>query len=145
MRICVTEVPFFGHLITAQGLKADPDKVRRLYDLPSPQNREQLENVLGMANKLQKFAPNLAQITGPMRDLLKSDSEFVWDRPQNEAFQRMKQVIGQHPVLAYFDHKKPVTLECESSKYGTGATILQEGHPAAFASKTLTSTEVGYA
>ena len=145
MRVCVTEVPFFGHLITAQGLKADPEKVRALYDLPSPQNREQLENVLGMANYLQKFAPNLAQITGPMRDLLKSDSEFVWDRPQNEAFQRMKQVIGQHPVLAYFDHKKPVTLECDSSKYGTGATLLQEGHPVAFASKTLTSTEVGYA
>ena len=83
MRICVTEVPFFGHLITAQGLKADPEKVRALYDLPSPQNREQLENVLGMANYLQKFAPNIAQITGPMRDLLKSDSEFVWERPQN--------------------------------------------------------------
>ena len=55
----------------------------------------------------------------------------------------MKQVIGQHPELAYFDHKKPVAMECDSSKYGTGATLLQEGHPVAFASKTR--TEVDYA
>ena len=84
----MTVVPFFGHLITAQSLKAGPEKVHALIDLPPPHNMEQLETVLAMANCLQKFAPNLAHITGPMRDLLRSDSEFVWEHPQNEAFQK---------------------------------------------------------
>lgn len=141
----VTEVPFFGHLITSSGLKPDPSKIRAIASLSVPQTRAQLENVLGMVNYLQKFAPNLAEITGPMRALLKNDVEFIWDQPQTDAFEKMKQVITQTPVLAYFDPSKPVTLECDSSKYGAGAALLQDGRPVAFASKTLTTTEQSYA
>jgi len=32
-----------------------------------------------MVNYLAKFTPNLAETTAPMRNLLKKDSEFVWD------------------------------------------------------------------
>ena len=145
MRIGVTEVPFFGNRITSSGLQPDPNKIRAIMEIKPPDNRTQLENILGVANYLQRFSPHLADVTGPMRALLKNDSEFIWDQPQTDALEKMKQAITQQPVLAYFDSKKPVTLECDSSQYGTGAALLQDGRPVAFASKTLTSTEKGYA
>ena len=58
-----------------------------------PENRTQLENILGVANYLQRFSPHLADVTGPMRALLKGDAEFIWDQPQTEALEKMKQAI----------------------------------------------------
>ena len=65
--------------------------------------------------------------------------------PRRKAFDRMKTVITQSPVLAFFNDKKPVTLECDASKQGVGATIMQDGRAVAYTSKTLTPTEQGYA
>jgi RNase H-like domain found in reverse transcriptase len=144
-RIGVKEVPFFGHLITASGLKPDPSKVEAISKIEAPKNRAELETLLGMVNYLQKFAPNLAEITSPMRSLLRKEQEFMWDCPQTQAFEQMKAIITKSPVLAYFDPKKQVILECDASKQGVGAAIIQDGRPVAFASKTLTPTEVGYA
>lgn len=145
MRIGVTELPFFGNLISHEGLKPDPDKIRAIMELKAPENRTQLENILGLANYLQRFSSQLADVTGPMRALLKDKVEFLWDRPQADSLEKMKQTITKQPVLAYFDPSKPVTLECDSSQYGTGAALLQDGKTVAFASKTLTKTEAGYA
>ena len=53
--------------------------------------------------------------------------------------------LTDSPVLAYFNPKLDVTLQVNTSKYGLGATLLQEGRPVSYASKTLTQTEIGYA
>ena len=98
-----------------------------------------------MINYLAKFAPQLSDITKPMRDLLKDDIEFIWDKPQQEALDKAKTAILSQPVLAYFDPSKPITLQVDASKFGLGATIIQEGKPVAFASKSLTQTEQNYA
>lgn len=33
-----TEVPFHGHLLTTQGLKAHPEKVKAITEMPRPEN-----------------------------------------------------------------------------------------------------------
>ena len=45
----------------------------------------------------------------------------------------------------YFNPEKEVTLQVDASQFGLGATLLQEGKPVAYASKSLTETEVNYA
>ena len=143
--ICATEVPYFGHLLSSKGLKPDPEKVSAIINMEPPHNINELQTVLGMINYLTRFSPNLAETTAPMRFLLKQDSEFLWDSPQDEAFNKVKQIITQTPVLAFYDAKKPLTLQVDASKHGLGAALLQEGKPIAFASKSVTSTEVNYA
>ena len=118
---------YFGHRITSSGLKPDPNKIYTIMELKPPENSMQLKNILGVANYLQRFSPHLADVTGPMRALLKGDAEFIWDQPQMDALEKMKQAITLQPILAYFDPSKPVTFECDSSQYGTGAALLQDG------------------
>ena len=143
--IGVNEVPFFGNIITDKGLKADPSKIEAILKLEVPDSREKLERFLGMVNYLSKFAPNLSEITSPLRSLLKKETEFLWDEPQSRSFERVKQTITQSPVLVYYDPKKELTLEVDSSKDGIGACLMQENRPIAFASKSLTQAEIGYA
>ena len=139
------EVEYFGHLITADGLKPDPKKVKAIETMPPPTSKKELQTVLGMITYLAKFAPQLSETTKPMRDLLKEDIEFVWDKPQEESFRKVKEIITKQPVLAYFDPKKHTTLQVDASKHGLGATLMQEKKPIAYASKSLNSTEQNYA
>ncbi|XP_052820412.1 uncharacterized protein K02A2.6-like [Mya arenaria] len=142
-----SEIPFFGHILSSEGLKMDPAKVKAIQDMPPPNSKSELQTVLGMVTYLQRFAPKLSEITLPLRQLLSKDVEFVWDMPQQEAFQKVKNVITQSPgpVLAYFDPKKEITLQVDASKYGLAAVLMQDEKPVSFASKSLTKTEVNYA
>ena len=113
--------------------------------MDAPKDRSELETILGVVKYLTRFAPNLATLTAPLRNLLKKDVEFVWNEYHDEAFQKIKDVLTDSPVLAYFNPKLDVTLHVDVSKYGLGAMLLQKGRPVSYASKTLTQTEIGYA
>ena len=52
-------------------------------------------------------------------------------------------LITSAATLAYYDVKKEVTLEVDASKHGLGAVFMQEGKPAAYASKSLSPAEQG--
>ncbi|XP_048236731.1 uncharacterized protein K02A2.6-like [Haliotis rufescens] len=147
LEVGVTEIQYFGHILSAEGLRPDPAKVSAICSMNPPRDRSELETILGTVNYLAKFAPNLSQITSPLRQLLPKDVEFVWDHPQSTAFQRIKDIITQTPgqVLAYYDPDKDLTLQVDASKYGLGAALLQDGKPVTYASKSLTTTEVNYA
>ena len=105
--------------------------------MDAPKDRLELETLLGMVTYLTRFAPNLATLTAPLRNLLKKDVEFVWNESHDEAFQKIKDVLTGSPVLAYFNPKLDVTLQVNASKYGLGATLLQESRPVSYASKNV--------
>ncbi|VDH89666.1 Hypothetical predicted protein [Mytilus galloprovincialis] len=123
LEVGVTEVTYFGHVITSSGLRADPHKVQAISDMPPPSNKAEVQTILGMVNYLSKFAPNLAEITSPMRAILNKDVEFAWDQPQIAAFQKVKEILTRSPgpILSYYDPTKDLTLQVDASKYGLGA------------------------
>lgn len=145
--ICATEVSYFGHLLTADGIKPDPKKVAAVRDMEPPKDKGELETVLGMINYLSKFAPGLADVNAPLRQLLKESSEFVWDAQHEKAFKKIKDLLTSEPgpVLAYFDPVKELRLQVDASKYGLGAVLLQNERPIAYASKSLSESEINYA
>ena len=73
MKIMTTEVPYIGHILTANGLKPDPSKVQAVEEMPSPADKPALLRFLGMVNYMSKFIPSLAELTQPLRELLHKD------------------------------------------------------------------------
>ena len=57
----------------------------------------------------------------------------------------MKDILADKPLLRLFDPKLPVTIQADSSSTGLGACIMQNSQPVAYASRSLTPTEVNYA
>ncbi len=141
----VTSVSYVGHLLTADGIKPDPDKTAAVRQMPKPEDKQALQRFLGMTNYLSKFIPHYSDVTGPLRELLKQDAEWSWRELQDSAFQKLKDAVSSPPVLQYFDVTKPVVLSADASQHGLGAVCLQQGAPVAFASRALTPTKSLYA
>lgn len=125
--------------------KPDPSKIEAIVNLEYPDCKAKLETLLGMVVYVSKFAPHLTDITAPLHSLLDKDVEFVWDVAQQNACEELKRVITSSPVLGYYDPKEPLVLESDASKHGFGSCPMQNGRPIAYASKSLTKTEAGYA
>ena len=134
-----------GHVISTRGLAPYPDKVEAIVNMPTPNDVQGVQRVLGMVNYLAKFAPNLSTICEPLRRLMDKDVEYDWQARHDKAFSEMKQLIARAPILQFYDVAKEVTIECDSSSVGLGAVLLQEGRPVAYASRALSKTEQNYA
>ena len=109
-----------------------------------PQNVASLQSFNGMINYLKKFSPVLSELSEPLRGLCKSRIEWAWELKQQSAFEAIKQVITTLPVLTYFDKTKKHTIQCDASKKGLGAVLLQESKPVMYVSRSLTETEQRY-
>ena len=140
-----SQLRYIGHIVTAEGLKPDPEKIAAVKQMPIPQNKKDLRGFLGMINYLSKFIPGLAQKTSILRDLLKEKNEWVWQPEHQNCFDKLKDACSSKPTLAYYDVKKPVKISCDSSQHGLGAVCLQENKPVAYASRSLSDTEQRYA
>ena len=85
----------------------------------------------------------------PLNDLLKCDVYWFWGPEQEAAFAKVKDLISTSPVLAYFDTTKITIVSADASSYGLAGVLLQyhgkELRPVAFASRTLSQAEKGYA
>lgn len=92
-----------------------------------PKNKIQLQRISGMFNYLNKFLPNLCQMTKSLRTLLKKEVKCLWANDQYDAFDRIKDCLTSLPVLKYDNVSKYVTLSVEASS-GPGMILLQKAH-----------------
>lgn len=112
-------------------MKADPEKVRAVLEMKSPENVKELQTFLGFITYLQKFLPHMSQVSAPLRKLLEKDIAWHWETEQIESFQKLKQLATNTPVLAFYDKDKDVVLNVDSSSCGLGAVLLQNDKPIA--------------
>ena len=142
----VSELTFLGHVMSAEGVKPDPKKIEAITAMPVPtMTKVELQRFLGMVNYLGKFIPNLSDETTPLRALLKNETEFLMQKPQLDAFEKLKRLISSVPVLQFFDPNLPTRIRTDSSSVGLGAMLEQcvkgSWHPIAFASRALDKSE----
>ena len=145
MRLHLTEIKYIGHVLSPEGVKADLEKVSDTSSLATPTDSDQVRRFLGFANYLAKFLPNLSILSEPLRRIIQKDVELQWGQTQEDAFRKIKEVATSEQSLAYYDVKKPIVLECDSSTQGLGASLVQDGKPVAYVSRSLTNCEQKYA
>lgn len=138
------EVKYLGHVLTTDGIKIDRERVKAIIDMKEPTNQKELLRFLGMINYISRFIKNVSEITAPLRELIKKDVDFLWGDRQKQAYNLIKKLISEPPVLAYYKIDKKITLSVDASKDGLGAVLLQDGQPVAYGSRALTETEKLY-
>ena len=145
MKLRRSEVPYIGHVLTDKGLKPDPDKIRAMLEMPKPTDVAGVQRLIGFVNYLSKFLPHLSGVCEPLRKLMAKDVEWHWTPHQDQAFQRIRQLVTEAPVLKYYEPGEELTLQSDASQTGLGAVLTQNGQPLAFASRALSDAETRYA
>jgi hypothetical protein len=145
LKLCLTEVPYMGQLLTSDGIKPDPAKITAITDMKRPENKKGVQSILGCVNYLSRYLPKLAEVCEPLRRIIEKEAVFMWESQQEEAFKKVKQMLTQAPLLSYYDVTKPVVIQCDASECGLGATLMQDDRPVAYASRSLNSAEKNYA
>ncbi len=145
LQIRCKEMTLHGNVFTAQGIKPDPLKVKAISDMPQPQDVTAVRRFCGLVQYLSRFLPHLATIASPLRELTHNNITWNWTDIHTEAFQAIKRMTCEAPLLVHYNPQAPLVLQTDASSYGLGAVLLQNGVPVAYASRSLTQTESRYA
>jgi hypothetical protein len=111
-----------------------------ILDWPTPKSLTELQSFLGLCSYYLRFVRGFSQLGALLTNLTKKGA-FRWVEEAQKAFDRMKEVMSTCPVLALTNCSYPFVLECDASKEGIGAILMQNMHPIAFSSHKLGETE----
>lgn len=151
-------VRYLGHVVSAEGVSTDPDKVAVVRDWKRPDNLAELRSFLGFASYCRRFIAGFSSMAGPLNRLVakllppgrkgKTPRKLLaeaWDAECDQSFHALKTALITTPVLAYADFRNPFVLEVDASHEGLGAVLSQEQggklRPIAFASRSLKPSE----
>ena len=145
----VSELKFLGHILSKDGVRMDPDKVRCIEEAPQPTNIHEIRSFIGLASYYRNFVKDFAKISEPLTRLTRNDVPFEWTSQQEEAFQEIKRRLTSEPTMCHFNHNIPVELRTDASGYGLGAVLLHlfpngEKKVISYASRLLTQHEKNY-
>ena len=114
------------------GIKPDPKKIAAIIDMPMPTDFKGVRRLIGTVQYLGKFVKELTDLTVPLHELIRKESEFAWNELHTKAPR------GIHDV------GKDVTIQAVASQTGLGAAFMHEGQPICYASRAMTETEQNY-
>jgi len=63
------KVSYTGHRFSNKGLKPDPEKIRAINEMPTPEDTEGVLRILGTVNYLNKLIEHKADIQEPISQL----------------------------------------------------------------------------
>lgn len=142
------EVAFLGHIVTPEGVKPNPDKIKVIQNWPLPKNETELKGFLGTMGYYRKFIKDFAKIAKPLTRQLRKGEKITHSPEFVSAFNRCKNILTSSHVLQRPDLSKPFVLTTDASNYAIGAVLSQgpigKDKPIAFASRTLTKSEEKY-
>lgn len=142
------EVPYLGHIISADGVKPDPKKIDAIVQWPVPKDKKELASFMGLMQYYRRFSQNFSMKAAPLNDLRKAATAFNWTSECQTTFERLKEEATRYPTLRYPDFKRRFVIYTDACERGLGAVLAQfEGDTEwviSYASRTLSDAERKY-
>ncbi|KAH7556815.1 reverse transcriptase [Bipolaris maydis] len=143
------ETEFLGFIISTEGVKMNPKKIQTVQEWPKPNTVKDVQSFLGFANYYRKFIKDYSKITAPLTEITKKEIGFKWNQEHQEAFDRIKQIFLEAPVLEMYSPQRPTRVETDASDYALGAVLSQQcpdkkWRPVFYHSRKFSGAELNY-
>ncbi|CAG9137414.1 unnamed protein product [Plutella xylostella] len=120
------EVKMLGFIISTDGLKTDPEKIKAIQDFPIPKKLKHIRAFLGLCNFYRRFIPDYSIHTQPLCQLLKKEKGWKWENEHQEAFEKIKSLFIKTIQFHHPDFSKPYYLQTDSSGIGMAGVLYQK-------------------
>ena len=144
------EIEYLGLIVSEGEVRMDLIKVTGVTEWPTPRTKCEVHSFLGFTNFYWCFIQDFSDHARALFGLTKKGVDWKWGPPEQEAFDKLKELITTAPVLAFLDDSWMYPVEADASDVATRATISQKSledgmwHPIAFFSKSLSPVEQNY-
>ena len=144
------QVRYLGHIVSKNGIEADPEKTTKVKNWPPPLNVREVQQFLGFANYYRRFIKNFAEIARPLHKLTeRGAAQFQWTPECQRSFDLLRNLLSSPPILVYPDFTKPFILDTDASNEGIGAVLSQldaqgKERVVAYGSRVLSKAERNY-
>ena len=143
------KVEFLGHIVSAEGVEVDGGKISKISDWPVPTDLTMMRSFVGLCAYYRRYVPDFSTVCKPLFDLTRKGVPFTWGEEQQKAFETMKALLTQAPILGYPRPEGLMILDTDASNVGIGAVLSQvqdneQERVLAYASKTLSKAERNY-
>ena len=109
-------IEFLGHLVSADGMEPQPDKVEKIESWSVPHCLTELRAFVGLASYYRRFIKHFATIATPLTSLMKGKlKQFVWTDGAQAAFEELKRALLDIVTLAYPIPELPCILDTDAS------------------------------
>ena len=130
------ELVYLGFVVSSEGLKMDPEKVKAILEWPTPRSATEVRSFHGLVSFYRKFIKNFCGIFAPLSDTIKGNrKEFKWTTLAARSFELLKKKVIEKPVLALPNFSKVFQVDCDASGSAIGVVLSQEGKPIAYFSE----------
>lgn len=119
-------VAYLGYQISYNKIEPIFSKVQAIKELPAPTDLRAVRSFIGKINYYKKFIPNRSELLTPLYDLTRKNVKFVWTDKEQEAFDRVKQILSSEPAVGIFNPGKDIIIRTDASEVGIGAVLKQK-------------------
>ncbi len=149
---CTFHAPSMDYLgvILEKGVtRMDPVKIAGIDTWPTPKNVTEVRRAVGFFNFYCPFIKGFAHIAQPLHQLTCKDQEWKWGHNEQQAFDKLKKLVTEEPILAHPDLTQQFEVKVDASGYAVGATLVQrkedgKKHPIGYFSATLNEAQRNY-
>ena len=119
-------IQYLGHLIAEEGFTLLPEKLESIRKMPRPKTPKEVKQFPGLIGYYIKFIPRFSDIARSLTNLTRHDVDFKWTEKCDKAFNHLKELLMEHPILKYPDPKCGYTLYTDASGIGWAGILTQE-------------------
>ena len=118
-----------GHIVSADGIGVDPNKITLIENFPRPQTVRGVRSFYGLANYYRQAIASFAEIASPSSKLLKildTGVSSIWDKHYEEDFLILKRRLLSAPILVPPNWAEPFHVYVDASLIALGCVLSQK-------------------